>query len=60
MIPNGGIITGACGGTKNGWTGAVTNGLTGGSILNEGSLVFMAAVFGAAYGLAYFVRKEWI
>jgi uncharacterized membrane protein YedE/YeeE len=34
--------------------------LTGGSILNVGSLVFMAAVFAAAYGLAYFVRKEWL
>ncbi len=34
--------------------------LTGGSILNVGSLVFMVAVFVAAYALAYFVRKEWI
>jgi hypothetical protein len=34
--------------------------LTGGSILNVGSLVFMLAVFLAAYGLAYFVRREWI
>lgn len=34
--------------------------LTGGSILNVGSLVFMVAVFAAAYGLAYFVRKEWL
>jgi hypothetical protein len=34
--------------------------LTGGSILNVGSLVFMAAVFASAYALAYFVRKEWI
>jgi uncharacterized membrane protein YedE/YeeE len=34
--------------------------LTGGSILNVGSRVFMAAVFAAAYGLAYFVRKEWL
>jgi hypothetical protein len=34
--------------------------LTGGSILNVGSLVFMAAVFAAAYGLAYLVRKEWL
>jgi uncharacterized membrane protein YedE/YeeE len=34
--------------------------LTGGSMLNVGSLVFMLAVFAAAYGLAYFVRKEWI
>jgi uncharacterized membrane protein YedE/YeeE len=34
--------------------------LTGGSILNVGSLLFMLAVFAGAYGLAYFVRKEWI
>ena len=29
-------------------------------MLNVGSLVFMLAVFAAAYGLAYFVRKEWM
>ena len=34
--------------------------LTGGAILNVGSLVFMVAVFAAAYGLAWFVRKEWL
>jgi len=34
--------------------------LTGGAILNVGSLVFMAAVFASAYALAYFVRKEWL
>ena len=34
--------------------------LTGGAILNVGSLVFMLAVFAAAYGLAYFLRKEWL
>jgi hypothetical protein len=34
--------------------------LTGGAILNVGSLVFMGAVFAAAYALAYFARKEWI
>ena len=34
--------------------------LTGGAILNVGSLVFMLAVFAAAYGLAYFARKEWL
>jgi uncharacterized protein len=34
--------------------------LTGGSILNVGSLVFMVAVFASAYGLAWFVRKEWL
>ncbi|MGZ8408104.1 MAG: YeeE/YedE thiosulfate transporter family protein [Caulobacteraceae bacterium] len=34
--------------------------LTGSSILNVGSLVFLLAVFAAAFGLAYFVRKEWL
>ena len=34
--------------------------LTGSSILNVGSLVFMVAVFAGAYGLAYAVRKEWL
>jgi uncharacterized membrane protein YedE/YeeE len=34
--------------------------LTGGAILNVGSLVFMLAVFASAYSLAYFVRKEWL
>ncbi len=34
--------------------------LTGSSVLNVGSLVFMLAVFAAAFGLAYFVRKEWL
>jgi hypothetical protein len=34
--------------------------LTGGAMLNVGSLVFMLAVFASAYGLAYFVRKEWL
>ena len=33
--------------------------LTGGSVLNVGSLVFMVAVFAAAYGLAYLLRREW-
>ena len=34
--------------------------LTGSSILNAGSLVFLLAVFAAGFGLAYFVRKEWL
>jgi len=34
--------------------------LTGSSILNAGSLVFLVAVFVAGFGLAYFVRKEWL
>lgn len=34
--------------------------LTGGAMLNAGSLIFMFSVFVAAYALAYFVRKEWL
>ena len=34
--------------------------LTGSSILNAGSLVFLVAVFVAGFGLAHFVRKEWL
>ncbi len=34
--------------------------LTGGAMLNVGSLVFMGAVFAAAFGVAWFVRKEWL
>ena len=33
--------------------------LTGGAMLNVGSLAFMASVFAAAYALAWFVRREW-
>jgi len=34
--------------------------LTGGATLALGSWVFMMAVFAGGYGIAYFVRKEWI
>jgi len=34
--------------------------LTGGALLNAGSWAFMVCVFGGAYAVAYFVRKEWI
>jgi len=33
--------------------------LSGGAVLSVGSWVFMFAVFGGAYGVAYFVRKFW-
>lgn len=33
--------------------------LSGGAVLSVGSWAFMFAVFGGAYGLAYFVRKFW-
>ena len=34
--------------------------LTGGAMLNAGSLAFMVSVFAAAYALAYVMRKEWL
>jgi len=34
--------------------------ITGGAQLSLGSWIFMFAVFGGAYGLAYFVRRQWI
>lgn len=34
--------------------------LTGGAILNVGSLVFMLSVFAAAYAVAWIFRKEWL
>ncbi|MGE5096132.1 MAG: YeeE/YedE thiosulfate transporter family protein [Betaproteobacteria bacterium] len=34
--------------------------LTGGAMLNAGSLAFMLSVFVAAYALAYAMRKEWL
>lgn len=34
--------------------------LTGGAILNLGSWAAMMAIFAAAYGLAYFVRRQWL
>ena len=42
--------------------GGCTSGqaLTGGSLLNAGSWVFMICVFGGAYGLAWFLRRQWI
>jgi uncharacterized protein len=33
--------------------------LSGGAVLAAGSWAFMFAVFGGAYGLAYFLRKMW-
>ena len=34
--------------------------LTGGALLNLGSWVAMLCIFGGAYAMAYFVRKEWL
>jgi hypothetical protein len=34
--------------------------LTGGALLNAGSWVAMMCIFGGAYGLAWFVRRQWL
>jgi uncharacterized membrane protein YedE/YeeE len=34
--------------------------LTGGAVLNVGSWAFMLCVFGGAYAMAYFVRRQWL
>ena len=34
--------------------------LTGGALLNVGSWAFMICVFGGAYALAWFLRRQWI
>lgn len=34
--------------------------LTGGALLNVGSWAFMLCVFGGAYALAWFLRRQWL
>lgn len=54
------------GGVIAGWGAKLAHGctsgqaLSGGALLNLGSLVFMAAVFASAYGSAWFLRREWL
>ncbi len=63
---NGRLILAVLGGTISGIAAQIARGctsgqaLTGGAQLALGSWVFMFAVFGGAYGLAYFLRKQWI
>ncbi len=54
----GGLISGVAAQIARGCTSGQA--LTGGAQLALGSWVFMFAVFGGAYALAYVVRKEWI
>ena len=55
-----------CGGVLSGFAAQLARGctsgqaVTGGAQLALGSWVFMFAVFGGAYGLAYLLRREWI
>jgi uncharacterized membrane protein YedE/YeeE len=54
----GGVISGIAAQIARGCTSGQA--LTGGAQLALGSWVFMFSVFGGAYALAYFVRKQWI
>ena len=53
------------GGIISGWATRLASGctsgqaLTGGATLAVGSWIFMFAVFGGAYGAAYFFRRQW-
>jgi hypothetical protein len=59
-------VLAAAGGVVSGFAAQLARGctsgqaLTGGAQLAAGSWVFMLAVFAGAYGLAWFVRKQWI
>ena len=53
----GGVIMGVAARIARGCTSGQA--LSGGALLSVGAFVFMFAVFGGAYGLAYFLRKEW-
>ncbi|MFH1812490.1 MAG: YeeE/YedE thiosulfate transporter family protein [Pseudomonadota bacterium] len=54
----GGVLSGVAAQIARGCTSGQA--LSGGAQLALGSWVFMFAVFGGAYAVAYFVRKEWI
>lgn len=55
---SGGIIAGIGAKIARGCTSGQA--LTGASILNVGSLVFMISVFAAGYAVAWMARKEWL
>ncbi len=58
MAIAGGVISGIAAQIGRGCTSGQA--LTGGAQLALGSWVYMFSVFAGAYGLAYFVRKQWI
>lgn len=53
----GGVIMGMAARMSLGCTSGQA--LSGGALLSVGSWVFMMAVFGGGYGLAYFMRRQW-
>jgi len=54
---SGGVLMGMAARLARGCTSGQA--LTGGALLSAGSFIFMFAVFGGAYALAYFLRKVW-
>jgi uncharacterized membrane protein YedE/YeeE len=54
---SGGLLMGMAARLARGCTSGQA--LSGGALMSVGSFVFMFAVFGGAYALAYFLRKEW-
>jgi hypothetical protein len=53
----GGVLMGMAARLARGCTSGQA--LSGGAMLSAGSFVFMFSIFGGAYALAYFLRKEW-
>jgi hypothetical protein len=53
----GGVIMGVAARLSLGCTSGQA--LSGGAMLSVGSWIFMFAVFGGGYGMAYFVRRQW-
>lgn len=64
--PGARLVLALAGGVIAGWGAKLAHGctsgqaLSGGALLNLGSLVFMAAVFASAYAGAWFLRREWL
>lgn len=58
MAVSGGIMMGLAARIARGCTSGQA--LTGGAMLSLGSWAFMIAVFAGGFGLAYFVRKQWL
>jgi len=53
----GGILMGIAARMARGCTSGQA--LSGGAVLSVGSWIFMLAVFGGGYALAWFVRRQW-
>jgi hypothetical protein len=57
MAVTGGVLMGAAAKMARGCTSG--QGLSGGALLSVGSWAFLLSVFAGAYGMAYFVRRQW-